>query len=206
MNYKFKNLFFMLTLAALINMPALAIDINDFGDFSSRSLIMGENKNNLTQEIKDELIAKKLTPTTKCLIEQIKKNNYDNTVLLINANVNVNSSYLSDYPIYIAAKTNNFEIVRLLFENGAKLDRGFNSELYEAVKNKNADMAQFLIENKAKINYKDSVTENTILYLALKNNMLDIAKQLIDKGANPDKKSVMIIKKKKLFDLVKDKI
>ena len=204
MNYKFKTTLLLLMLALLFKTPTLAIDLNELGDFSSRSLIMRENKDTITQEQKDELQAKKLTRTAQCLITQIKKNNYENVVLLVETKTNLNSHYLGDYPIYIAAKKNNFEIVKLLFENGAKLDRGFSSELYEAVKNKNTQMAQFLIDNKAKINYKDTVTENTILYLALKNNMLDIAKQLINKGAYADKKSVLIVKKKKLFDLIKD--
>ena len=59
-------------------------------------------------------------------------------------------------------------------------------------------MAQYLIDRNAKVNYRDSITNNTNLSMALKNNMIDIAKQLIQKGAQPDIKSVQIIKKKKL--------
>ena len=187
-------------------MSALAIDISDFGDFSSRSIIMGGQKNTLTQEQKDILISKKLSPTTKCLIEQIKKSKNENVELLLEYGTNPNNSYMAEYPIYIAAKENNFEALKLLYKKGAKLDRGFYSELYEAVKNKNETMAQYLIDRKANINYKDSVTENSILYLALKNNMIPIAQQLIDKGVGADRKSVILIKKKKLFYLIKDKI
>jgi len=63
-----------------------------------------------------------------------------------------------------------------------------------------------LLDRKANINYKDSITDNTLLYLALKNNMIPIAQQLIDKGIGADRKSVILIKKKKLFYLIKDKI
>jgi len=185
---------------------ALAIDLSDFGDFSSRSILMNKQKSTLTQEQKDILISKKLVPTTKCLIEQIKKNKNENVELLLESGVNPNDSYLAEYPIYIASQKNNFTALKLLYEKGAKLDRGFNSELYEAIKNKNSDMAQFLLDRKANINYKDSITDNTLLYLALKNNMIPIAQQLIDKGIGADRKSVILIKKKKLFYLIKDKI
>lgn len=199
------NLILMLTL--FFAMSALAIDLNDFEDFSSRSVIINQQKKTtLTQEQKDILISKKLSPTPQCLIEQIKKNNYENVYLLLEAKVNPNQSYMTQHPIYVAAKENHFEIVKLLFEKGAKLDKGFYSELYESVKNKNSQMAQFLLENKANIHYTDIVSENSILYLALKNNMIPIAQELINQGAKPDKKSVLIIKKKKLFYLIKDKI
>ena len=139
---------------------------------------------------------------SKCLIEQIKKNNFDNVKFLLECGVNPNENYLAEYPIFIAAKYNRYDMVLLLHKYNAKLDRGFNSELFAAVKNKNVEMAQFLIDNKAKINYKDPITENTILYYAIKNDMLDIASQLILKGAKPDRKAILLIKKKNLVDLV----
>jgi len=194
-------------LACSFIMPTFAIDLSEFGDFSSRSVIMNNlsGREIITQEQKDILKARKLAPTSECLIQQIKKGNIENVELLLDAKVSPSKSYLSDYPIYIAAKNNQFEILKLLKERGAKLDRGFYSELYEAVRNKNKDMAQFLIDNGARVNYMDSVMNNTILSMALKNNMTDIAAQLIQKGARPDVKSAKLIKKKKLFYLIEDK-
>lgn len=204
---KLLNRAFLLLLPMLFFIAsALAIDISEFGDFSSRSIIMSGKKKILTQEQKDLLISKKLAPTTKCLMEQIKQNKNEYVELLLDFGVNPNESYMSEYPIYIAAKEDNFIALKMLFEKGAKLDRGFNSELYASVKNKNREMAQYLLDRKANVNYKDSVTENTILYLALKNKMLAIAKQLIEKGAYADNKSVIYIKKKKLHYLIKEKI
>lgn len=188
--------------ALLVSMSALAMDINNFGDFSSRSIIMSGQKSALTQEQKDILIYKKLTPTIQCLNQQIKKGKIENVELLLSTGLNPNNNYSTDYPIYIAAKENQFEIVKTLYEKGAKLDRGFYSELYEAIKNKNNEMAQYLLDRNANIQYIDPVSQNTILYLALKNNMLDIAQQLIQKGAKVDRKSVLIIKKKKLLYLI----
>ena len=49
------------------------------------------------------------------------------------------------------------EIVKILIDNNAKLDRGYYSELYEALKNKNPDFALYLINHGANINYEDMI-------------------------------------------------
>lgn len=183
---------------------ALAIDLSDFGDFTSRSLILNQQKNQLTQEQKDILTSKKLSLNSKCLIEQINKNNIENINLLLEFGINPNSTHLNETPFYQAAKKNNLEILKLLNKYGAKPDKSMYSELYIAVKNKNNEMAQFLLDKKANIYYIDSITENTILYMALKNNMYEIAQQLIQKGANADSKSVKIIRSKKLYYLIEN--
>lgn len=189
----------------LINVSALAIDINEIGDFSSRSIIINSKRNNITQEQKDILTSKKLTPTAQCLIEQIKKQNIENVRILLMTGVSPNANLFDVIPIYVAAKKNNFEIVKLLSEAGAKLDRGPYSELYIAIKNNNKEMAQYLLNKNANIYYIDAVTQNTILYLALKNKMYDIAQQLINKNARADIKSIKYIKKHKLYYLIENK-
>lgn len=177
-----------------------AIDIENLGDFASRSLIIQKSnpQNKIDFELKEKLRSKKLVPCAQCLIEQVNKNNIENIKLLIKTDMDLNQSYFGDFAIYRAARNNHFETVKLLYENGAKLDRGYYSELYEAIRNKNKEMAKFLIDNNAKINYQDLVTNNTNLSMALKNNMLEIAQELIKKGANMDFKSYNIIKKKKI--------
>ena len=203
-----KNKFLLMLLpVVLFSLPALALDITEYSDFSSRSIIMNKmnNTESISQEQKELLISKKLFPTSECLNQQIKKGNIENVKLLLDSKTNPNNSYYSEYPIYTAAKANNFEILKLLYEYGAKLDKGFYSELYEAVKNENKEMAQFLIDNGARVNYQDSITNNTILYMSLKNRMYDISAQLIAKGAKADMKSVGYIKKKKLYNLIEEK-
>ena len=181
---------------------AFAFDLTE--GFSERSILM-QNLNGTSPKINPEqtelLREKKLTPTIKCLNEEIKKGNIENVELLLNV-VDPNRNYMSNYPICIASKYNKYEIVKLLRQKGAKLNRGFYSELYEAVKNKNSEMAKYLIEEGARVDYKDAVTDNTILYVALKNNMKDIAALLIEKGARPDNQSVRYIHKHKLTDLI----
>ena len=194
-----------LLMPILFSVSALAIDLNDYGDFSSRSLILSQQKNELSQEQKDILILKKLNPSPKCLLNQVQKNNIENVALLLEFGINPNIAYMGEYPIYIATKNNNFEMVKLLYQNGAKLDKSINSELFTAVKKKNNEMAQFFLDKKANIYYVDFLSENTILYVALKNNMYDIAQQLILKGAKIDMKSAWIIKRKKLEYLLENK-
>ena len=206
-----KKLLFLLIIPTVLKLSVLASEFKSYEstmpNFSERSLIMKSlyGKETINQEQKDILTSKKLYLAPACLFEQIKKNNIENVRLLLEYKLDPNKSYLSEYPLYYASKLNRSEIAKLLIEYGAKPDKGFYSELYEAVKNKNAELAQILLDNKAKVNYQDSITNNSILYFALKNNMLDIAQQLILKGAYPDKKSVKIIKKRKLYNLIPDK-
>jgi len=197
MNFK---ILLLLLLILSCKVSVLANYSNNYGDFSSRSIILQNlnNSNPIPQEEQILLKQKKLSPTIECLYEQAKKGNYENVLLLLKAKVNPNTSYLSDYPIYMASKNNHAEIVKLLIQYGAKLDKGFNSELFYSVKNKNAELSNFLLQNGAKANYRDSVTSNSILYYAVKNNMKDIARQLILKGASLDRKTAILIKKKKM--------
>lgn len=184
-----------------LSLSAYAINLSDFGDFSSRSVI--ENSLNLNHKKSDFKYAeilkeKKLTADTKCLIKQVQENNIENVKLLLEAGVNPNISHNLEFPIYIASKKNNVEIVKILIDNNAKLDRGYYSELYEALKNKNPDFALYLINHGANINYEDVVTTNTILYLTLKNGYYDLAEILLKKGVRIDKKSAFYVRKKKI--------
>ena len=117
----FKKTIFIFALAVLlIKAPAFASNINmgEFGDFSSRSVIMNSFADgaDIPQEIKLLLKEKKLSPTTATLINEIKKGNIDNVELLLKAKVNPNTPYYNDYPIYYAAKYNKFDIIIALEE------------------------------------------------------------------------------------------
>lgn len=183
----------------LFKLPVLAFDVTQLGDYESRSMYFNSSKNSLTQEKIDFLKSKKLSPTIKCLNEQIKKENLNNIDLILDLNMDINENYMGETPLYIAVKKNNQSIVELLIEHKAKPDRGMYSELFEAVKNKNNEIAQILLNNKAKINYTTMVTNDSILYTAIKNNMLELATQLIRNGAYIDEKSSYLIKKKNII-------
>ena len=75
MNLK-KYIIFLSIAALFIKAPAIAskIDINQYGDFSSRSLLMRDINGNdkMSQEIKDLLKEKRLSPNIASMISQIK--------------------------------------------------------------------------------------------------------------------------------------
>lgn len=199
MKNKFKLLIFFLIPVFLFKLPVLAFDVSQLGDYESRSMYFNSSKNSLTQEKINYLKSKKLSPTIKCLNQQIKKENLDNINLILDINIDINESYMGETPLYVAVKENNQTIAQLLIEHKAKPDRGMYSELYEAVKNKNNELAQLLLDNKAKINYTTMVTSDSILYTALKNNMTELVYQLIQKGAYIDEKSSYLMKKKNII-------
>lgn len=194
-----KKIINILFLILFLNQLSFA-EITDFGgDFSTRSQILNSFKQtNITQEQKDILKAKKLNLSTKCLIDEIKKGNIENVQILLDAKLNPNEDYFGATPIYMACAKNREDIALLLLKNGARLNKSFDSELFQAIKNKNHNLSMILIENGADVNYSSMVQEKSVLYLALKNKMYDTAKLLISSGAKPDRKSVLYMKKKKL--------
>ena len=91
----FKKHLFLLFFIFIFANPAFSLNIDDVnGSFSERSLIMrainGQDKMN--QQDRDSLAEKKLTPTIQCMLEQIRKNNYENLKTLLDAKVNPNNS------------------------------------------------------------------------------------------------------------------
>ena len=195
-----KNIVIVIAFIFVVN-PVLAIDYDGFSENSTVESALNKNYT-VTDELKQELSAKKLQPNAKCLNEQIKKGNIENVELLLKANIDPNGNYITEYPVLVATKYNKPEIVKLLIQYGAKLDRGFYSELYEAIRNKNKELAEYLIDRGAKINYKDVLTDHTILYLSLKNKMYDISRLLISKGAKADNESIRYIQRHKLQNLI----
>lgn len=193
----------LLTLVYFVCAPVFCM-IYDYGDFSSRSYIerqLFNEKYNIPQEIKDLISVKKLDLSVKCLVEQINKENFDNVNILLKAKLNPNQIYELKYPVYYAVEKNNLDIVKLLVENNAQLDRGIDSELFLAVKNKNSDLALYLLEHGARINYYSPLKNNSILYFALKNNMIEVVEQLANRKVMLDAKSYKLIINKNLQQL-----
>ena len=196
----FKNIVFIVFLILIVN-PSYSLDYDGFSEHSVIENTINKNYS-ITDEQKEGFVARKLQPSVKCLNEEIKKGNIENVEFLLKAKIDPNGNYITEYPVLVAARYNKAEIVKLLIEYGAKLDRGFYSELYEAIKNKNKELAEYLINNNAKINYQDVLTNNTVLYLSLKNKMYDTSRLLILKGAKADVKSIRYIQKHKLQNLI----
>ena len=70
------------------------------------------------------------------------------------------------------------------------------------LQNGNSQIANYLVDNNAKVDYISLVKNDTALYYALKNNMVDVAQKMINRGVSIDKKSIDLIKKKKLNYLI----
>ena len=84
---------------------------------NGRDILMWEKKQGINQEQRDLLGSKKLQLSSKCLIEQVEKGNIENVKLLLDSKLNPNQSYMTEYPIYGAAKKNRFDILKLLYSH-----------------------------------------------------------------------------------------
>jgi ankyrin repeat protein len=88
-------------------------------------------------------------------------------------------------PIQLAIKMNNFEIVKLLAEKGAKFDL---NDISFAIQNKLYDLARYLITvlksriPKLYLNAKDQ-NGDTLLHHAVRSENLDMVKFILDNGA-----------------------
>ncbi|MBR1618228.1 ankyrin repeat domain-containing protein [bacterium] len=191
----------ILVVFCLLTLSAFASEV---GNFSENSVIMKElyGSNTINDAKLEKLKAKNLDLSAQCLVEQVKKGSLENVNLLLQNGIDPNKGYVGEYALYYAAKSDNLIMTKLLIAHGAKPDKGFYSELFEAVKNKNTQMAKLLLKNGANVNYKDAITNRTILYYSLKNNMHDLSKELIKSGAKADMYSYRYIQKHKLQYLI----
>lgn len=154
------------------------------------------------QECKDELKIRKLPLSMEGFVKQIKKGDVEVVQLYINAGIDPNTTYYTDYPIYFAVQANNVEVTSVLLENGAKANIGFDSPLYFAIKKKNLALVQLLLEYGADPNYTDFISGSSVLYFALEKGQYEIAKELLASGAKMDSASKVLIEKKKFYDLI----
>lgn len=93
------------------------------------------------------------------------------------------------YPIDMAAVCNNFDIAKILINNGAKV----HNHLYTinmAIKNNNPEMVKLLLENGANPN-QAHFKETTPLVHALQGRKQEIAKILIDGGADVSQNEIL---------------
>lgn len=184
---------------------------SDYAGHSSYSKfsdgIIPLNKQKLTREEKEKirlakeaLRKKKINFSSEEFIRQIKKNKKENVRLMLEAGMSPNADYFGEYALFYASKYDKEEIAKILLENGANPNMGFDSPLFWAVKNNNYELAKLLIEKGAKVDFTELVSSKSILYLALKKRRLEIARLLLENGAPLDFYSMGIIDSKNWYE------
>ena len=77
---------------------------------------------------------------------------------------------------------NNLEIVRLLVENGVKINSNYvkgKTPFQRAIKEKHLEIIDFLMENGADLKIRTKNSKNNAIELALKEDEINIVKKLI---------------------------
>lgn len=201
---KIKKIFLIISVAVLmLNCCAYAYNSGFSDDFFN--ILKKYQKKETTPEMiaaKDELKKRKIPANVDSFIKYVKKNDTEILQIFIDAGFDVNTDFYTDYPIYYATKHNKYEAAKLLLENGANPNLGFNPSLVEAIKRKNPQIAHLLIEHGAKVNIDDFISGDTILYKALKLKQYEIANDLIKHGAKIDTRSKYLIETKNLYNFL----
>ena len=131
------------------------------------------------------------------LIFESKVNNWKIVEKLLKNGAKVNSLIQDEFPLYVAAKNNSIEVMKLLIENGAYID-GLNDQgetpLYIAVVNNALESTKLLIEKGADIDVIPEEGVETPLMIAINNDndgkehSKELIKLLVENGANIDYK------------------
>lgn len=127
------------------------------------------------------------------LLFEVKVNNQKTVEKLLKSGATVNVLIQNEFPLYVAAKNNSTEIMKLLIKNGAYID-GLNevgeTPLYVAVLNGALEATKLLIEKEADVNVEVESNVLPPLMVAIMNenenkeNSKEIIKLLIEGGAN----------------------
>lgn len=134
------------------------------------------------------------------LINAARANKIDKAKNLIDSGVHLYHSKSTDWesimyfqaPLNIAINEENFEIARLLIENGVPAhqigDRG--GPIFSAASTPNVEFAKYLIEKGAKVSTQNKMNLYSPIMAAVKSNQPEMLKFLIKNGANVNVKDV----------------
>lgn len=158
-----------------------------------------------TKEIKQEVQAAndllsemKISKSPNDFVKYIKKNEAGKIKLLLEAGFDPNTNINASFPLYYAAKYNRKQIIYMLLEKGANPNKDLTSPMRFTILHKDWDSTKALIDAGGNVNYLDMMTDESLLYTALKKKQYEIAMLLLNKGAKIDKKTYLLIKRKKL--------
>ncbi len=106
-------------------------------------------------------------------------------------NINQYFDFFEDTPLCLAAAIGQFDIVKLLVENGADVNARYEDgkfPLLSAARKEHLNIMQYLIDNGADVNAK---LDNgyTILFNAVMGNKINVVKLLLKNGADPNIKN-----------------
>lgn len=93
-------------------------------------------------------------------------------------------SSTGDTPLHLAARTGNFEAVKLLIDSNANIDCmnsvNANTALHEAAKNGHIQIVQYLVDRGAKLDIKNQLGNTALMVATLQGN-LEIVSLLCNK-------------------------
>ena len=118
---------------------------------------------------------------------------YNEIKYLLNKGANPNYIDESDTtpttPLIVAAKNNWYNIVNLLLESGANIEKEIyekGNALIQAVREGHHEIVLLLIKKGANVNHAQNVSDMTALHWAVLISRENIVKLLLKNGANPD--------------------
>jgi ankyrin repeat protein len=130
------------------------------------------------------------------LYEAVKTRNKEKVEFALEqrpSDINQQSQTMKNTPLHIASSNGDIEIVKLLIENGAdvnKQNKDGTTALYIASQRGDIEIVKLLIQNGADVN-KQNKDGKTALYIASKWGYPTIVKLLSDKEAKVDQKLAM---------------
>ena len=123
---------------------------------------------------------------TNALSIAVKNNDINQTQTLLAKGVDVNAGEIP--PLLEASLTGHIEIVRMLLEKGAQVDREDRqgvTPLYGAAGKGHVEVARLLIQRGADINHSTKKGDTPLLFAAFANH-IEIVRMLLEKGACVD--------------------
>ena len=150
----------------------------------------------IRQSVKHSRLSREIIPQTFFMrfLDAIFDNQIHFVRQLILKGENLNMLYPSSdsefdeiWPLHYACHRNNFEIVKLLVENGADIDLHDDchpAPLFYAIQNGNKRVAEYLLDRGARCNIID-LEDTHLLYFALLTQERGIFKLLLEHDANP---------------------
>ncbi len=154
-------------------------------------------ENALRKEIEDEFLDyDERTKTDLFLCGSARRGEVDRVAALLAQGADANARTESKEPaLHLAAKYGHGEVVKVLLDNGAKVNAKADGwpALYLAAENGHGEVVKVLLDNGAKVNAR--VHGSTALHPAAKYGHREVVKVLLDKGAHANTKNGDIDKK-----------